>query len=156
MAELVEASLTKRWGGDVVSRSLAIVAIGLLTLSLLATGAIAQVDPGQNSVSSSSAKRLFAVEFRIGPAWVADKPPNEQLLFGEHSANLRKLREAGALKLGARYSDKGLVVLEAESETAAREMVEADPSVAAGTFVYEIHELSVFYEGALVRPAKLD
>ena len=128
--------------------------VGILFVPALGVLAVAQADPAQGTTSPSSVTHLFAVEFRVGPAWVADKPPNEQLLFGEHSANLRKLREAGALKLGARYSDKGLVVLEAESLAAAREMVEADSSIAAGTFVYEIHELSVFYEGSLTRPAR--
>ena len=96
--------------------------------------------------------RLYAVEFRTGPAWVADKPPNEQAHFAAHSANLRRLREAGALRIGARYSDKGLVVIEATSLEAARAMIDADPSIAAGTFVYEIHEFALFYEGTLTRP----
>jgi hypothetical protein len=43
-------------------------------------------------------------------------PAHEQSWFREHSANLRRLREDGSLVLGARYADKGLVVLSAVSE----------------------------------------
>lgn len=124
-------------------------------LGLFATSVAAA--PGSDTTPPTDAAAgpetsLYAVEFRTGPAWVADKPPNAQAHFAEHSANLRRLRESGALRIGARYADKGLVVIEAVSLDAAREMVDADPSIAAGTFVYEIHEFSLFYEGTLTRP----
>jgi uncharacterized protein YciI len=51
----------------------------------------------------------------------------EQAHFREHSANLRQLREDGALVFGARCSDKGLVVLAASSLEAARAMMDRDP-----------------------------
>jgi uncharacterized protein YciI len=89
--------------------------------------------------------KLFAVEFKTGPKWVAEKAPQEQEYFADHSANLRKLREAGSLVLGARYSDKGLIVLSAETEAAARAMIDQDPSVANGVFRYELHAFRVFY-----------
>ena len=91
--------------------------------------------------------KLFAVEFKTGPRWVASKQFHEQEHFREHSANLRKLREQGNLVLGARYGDKGLIVLAAESESAARAMIEQDPSVQNGIFSYELHPFSVFYGG---------
>jgi len=94
---------------------------------------------------------LFAVEFRVGSRWDASKAPHEQALFREHSANLKRLREAGHLIMGARYSDIGLIILAADSEAAARAMIDADPSIAAGTFRYAVSPLSVFYPGS-VRP----
>jgi uncharacterized protein YciI len=108
--------------------------------------------PGLESAQADVRMSLFAIEFTTGPTWVADKPANEQRYFREHSANLQALRESGALVVGARYGDTGLVIVEAVSIAAARTLVERDPSIAAGTFRYEVHPLSVFYGGALHPP----
>jgi hypothetical protein len=94
---------------------------------------------------------LFAVEIRVGPKWDSSKAPQEQALFREHSANLKRLRDAGHLIMGARYSDIGLIILAADSVASARAMIDADPSIAAGTFTYSVHPFSVFYSGN-VRP----
>ena len=51
--------------------------------------------------------------------------------------------------LGARYSEKGFLVLAAPSVEAARAMLDRDPSFAAGVFSYEVHEMSVFYPGTV-------
>lgn len=91
----------------------------------------------------------FAVEFRTGPAWQADKPPQEQAHFRAHSANLKRLRDAGLLVLGARLDERGFVVIAAVDEAAARAEVDADPSVQAGVFRYQIAPLQVFYGGSL-------
>jgi hypothetical protein len=99
--------------------------------------------------SRQSAPSLFAVEFRIGPKWDASKAPHEQAGFGEHSANLKRLRDSGALLLGARYADKGFIVLAAGSEAAARGEIEVDPSVRNQVFAYDIHEFRVFYPGCV-------
>ena len=101
-----------------------------------------------------AAGRLYAVEFKVGPQWVTAKAAHEQAYFREHSSNLGRLREQGSLVLGARYGEKGFVVLSAESEGAARAMVEQDPSVRHGTFAYELHEFSVFYGGAVQPSAR--
>ena len=95
----------------------------------------------------------FVVEFRIGPKWDASKKPVEQAYFREHSANLKRMRDGGQLIVGARYSDKGWIVITAESEPAARALIEADPSVQNGAFVFEMHPLNVFYAGCL-QPAR--
>lgn len=96
---------------------------------------------------------MFAVEFRTGPSWDAARKPQDQPYFREHSQSLRRLREAGQLLMGARYADKGLVVLTASSETAARALVEADPAVQHGTFAYQLHPFHLFYGGCLQPPA---
>lgn len=95
----------------------------------------------------------FAVEIRTGPGWDTRRPPQEQALFREHSAHLRRLREEGHVMLGARYADKGLLVVAAADTAAVRALFDADPSMKAGTFVYELHPLSVFY-GGCVQPAR--
>ena len=97
---------------------------------------------------------LFAIEIKTGPAWDAAKPPKDQAHFREHSANLRRLREQGVLLMGARYADKGLVVLRAASEGDAHALLKDDPSFQAGVFKYELHEFRVFYSGTLAAPPR--
>ena len=81
--------------------------------------------------------------------WDTAKPPQEQDYFQEHSANLRRMRESGSLLVGARYSDKGLVVVAADSIEEVREMMDDDPAISAGIFVAEIHPFNVFYSGTV-------
>lgn len=107
---------------------------------LLAGPAVAQ---------DSTALPLFAVEIRTGAKWDASRPPQEQPFFREHSQNLRRLRDAGHLVMGARYGEVGLVVLAATDAAAARAMMDADPSIEAGTFRYELQPFNVFYGGTL-------
>ena len=90
---------------------------------------------------------LFAVEIKVGPSWDNAKSPNEQAFFKEHSANLKRLRDEGHIVMGARYSDKGLVIFSASSTEEVRDMMEEDPAMKAGTFVYEVHAFNVFYPG---------
>jgi uncharacterized protein YciI len=92
---------------------------------------------------------VYAVEIRIGPAWDVAKKPHEQTHFREHSANLKRLRDQGSLVLGARYGDKGLVLLHAASEADAHAMMQQDPAIQQRVFVYELHEFSVFYGGSM-------
>ena len=97
--------------------------------------------------------KLFLVQFSLGPAWAAGKPPQEQPRFKEHGANLKRLRDDGKIVLGARYSDKGMVVLRFASEEQARAEIAADPGVQAGIFTFELFELRPFYDGCLARQA---
>lgn len=116
----------------------------ILALALLpAAGAQAQTPP------PAVEPPLFAIQVRKGPSWDEAKPPQAQAQFREHSAHLRKLREAGTLVMGARYSDVGLLVVTAENEAAARALMDGDPSIAAGTFGIEVHPFNVFYGGNL-------
>ena len=118
----------------------------LVTMIALSANVLAQ--PSQ-SAPNPPYLPLFAVEIKVGPEWDASKPPNEQPHFREHSANLKRLRDAGALIMGARYSDIGLVVVAAETEAQARTMLSEDPSFKAGIFKYEIYPFNVFYSGTL-------
>jgi uncharacterized protein YciI len=99
--------------------------------------------------------RLYIVHFKMGPAWIADKPFEEQAHAREHSQNLARLRREGTLLLGARYAEKGMIVLRATSAAAAQAQIEKDAAVQARVFVYEISELQPFYEGCVtVSPDK--
>ena len=114
---------------------------GLAFLLLAGTTVARAADP--------PAANLYAVEITIGPSWDKAKAAHEQPYFREHSANLGKLREKGALVLGARYSDKGLVVLQAASAQDARAMMDEDPSIQNGVFAYQLHDFNVFYGGSV-------
>jgi len=119
-----------------------------LAIALFAPAAVAQSAAGSAQPSTADADaRLYAVEIRTGPKWDGAQPTQQQAYFKEHSANLRQLRESGRLVLGARYSDKGLVILSAASAEEARALMNQDPAIAHGTFVYELHEFNVFYAG---------
>ena len=133
------------------------VAFAALALGALAP-ARAQSDAGSGAAAAEARPEpaepsLFAIEITVGPGWDSSKPPNAQAFFAEHSANLRRLRESGQLILGARYSDKGLIVVRAGSPGEVHAMMAQDPSIEAGTFRYEVHPFAVFYPGLIeVRP----
>ena len=93
----------------------------------------------------------FAVEITVGPGWDTSIAPNEQAYFKEHSEHLAALREAGHISMGARYSDVGLLMIQATSADAVRALMDDDPSMQAGTFQYKVHAMNVFYPA---RPAK--
>ena len=114
-------------------------------------GAVAQVQPAASMLSELP---LFAVEITVGSKWDQSKPPQEQQFFQDHSSNLKRLRDSGALIMGARYSDKGLVVLAAQDEAEARAMMDEDPSMKAEVFKYQIHPFSVFYGGTIKTRAR--
>jgi len=95
--------------------------------------------------------RLFAVEVKVGPNWDTSKPPHEQVFFAEHSANLKRLRDAGHIIMGARYSDVGLILFSAGEAEEVVQMMLQDPSMEAGTFKYEVHSFNVFYPGMVQR-----
>ena len=132
----------------------------LITASFLAlSGAVVAqtATPATGSEPAGAAAPaglLFAVEIKTGPAWDAAKPPQDQAHFREHSAHLRRLREQGVLLVGARYADKGLLVLRAASAGDAHAMLKDDPSIQAGVFKYELHGFRVFYSGTLAAPPR--
>lgn len=126
----------------VLSRSLALAT----SIASVAIGAMAQAQP---TTSPPNEAPLFAVEITVGAKWDSSKPAHEQQFFREHSSNLKRLRDSGALIVGARHSDKGLVVLTAQDEEQARAMMDEDPSMKAQVFRYQVHPMSVFYGGVL-------
>jgi len=95
---------------------------------------------------------LYIVTYTTGSLWDAAKPPQEQQYFKEHSANLSKLRKEGVIKMGARYADKGIVVIKARSLSVAKELIFADAAVANKLFIADIQKFNLFYEGCVERP----
>lgn len=104
--------------------------------------------------AAGAALPLYAIEIKIGAAWDPNKAPQDQAHFREHSAHLKRLRDQGVLVMGARYADKGLVVLRAASESEAHLLMKDDPSMQAGVFTYELHPFRVFYSGTVSVPAR--
>jgi len=113
---------------------------GTLTLVLLCAGIIDSQTPKPP---------LFVVIFSLGPNWDADKPADQQRGFREHSANLQRLRTGQSAVLGGRYSDKGMVIIQAADEAAARGMFSGDEMVRAGVFRMELYPFAPFYTGCI-------
>ena len=101
--------------------------------------------PVYGLADDGEARERFIVHLETGPAWDPALPPGEQDRFAEHSANMKRLRDEGAIVFGARYSDYGLLIIESDSVDAVRAELEADPGVAAGIFVFRVDPISVFY-----------
>ncbi len=110
----------------------------------------AQPAPGPAAAQGSAVEgELFAVEFRTGPGWDPSKPPAEQAHFRDHSANLARLRKEGRILIGARYSDKGFIVMSGTTAEEVRALLAVDPAVQRRVFDAEVHEFSVFYAGCV-------
>ena len=70
----------------------------------------------------------------------------ERAVIGEHFAHLQRALAAGTLILAGRTQEPtpvGLVIIRAESETAARRFADADPAVRAGVFRYDCKPYAV-------------
>ncbi|MDJ0940329.1 MAG: YciI family protein [Woeseiaceae bacterium] len=123
------------------------IGLSLVLTVLLIVGHIGSCAVAQEASTADANLSLFAVEIKIGPNWDAAKAPSDQAFFKEHSANLKRLRDEGHIVMGARYSDIGLIIIAAATKEAVRTMMDQDPSMSAGTFVFEVHAFNVFYPG---------
>jgi len=121
------------------------VAVLMVSLSAVARTATA----GEDAAPPAPRSPLFIVHFFPGPAWEAEKPFPGQVGASEHSANLKRLRDAGSILVGARYEDRGMIVLKAASEEEARAEIARDPMVAAGTFAMTIASFHPFFPGCI-------
>ena len=99
-----------------------------------------------------STDSLYIVTYTTGTAWDTAKSPNEQPYFKEHSSNLSNLRKAGTIKFGARYAEKGIIIISASSFAAAKEIIFNDPAVKNNLFSADLQKLSPFYFGCIEKP----
>ena len=95
---------------------------------------------------------LFIVTFTTGPTWDSMKGPGEQIHFKEHSANLGAWRKEGIIRFGARYADKGIIIIGSASMAAARKLIHDEEGVSSGLFAADIQKLSPFYFGCIEKP----
>jgi hypothetical protein len=115
-------------------------------LFVLALGCIRMAAFAQTSPLADS---LYMVTYTTGPAWDFNKEPGEQMYFKEHSNNLSKLRREGVIKAGARYAEKGIIIISAQSSLFAAELIFTDPAIVNKLLVADVQKLYVFYEGCL-------
>ena len=99
-------------------------------------------------IQTPSAK-YFIVIFSPGPQWNHEISPRDQPGMKEHSANLQKLRKDGMIAVGARYSDKGMVVIKGDSLDAVKNLFADDPMVKENVFMMEVYEWKPFYKGSV-------
>ncbi|HKP08441.1 MAG TPA: YciI family protein [Microbacterium sp.] len=77
------------------------------------------------------------------PEMVIDATSDEQRIVSAHFDYLVGLRDRGILILAGRTQEAegtfGITIFEADDESAAREVMRADPAVAAGVFLASLH-----------------
>lgn len=95
---------------------------------------------------------LYLVTYSLGSAWDMNKSPQDQVYFKEHSGHLSRLRSDGIIRAGARYADKGMIIIKSKSLRDALAMINSDQAVINDLFRAEVHKMQVFYEGCLERP----
>jgi hypothetical protein len=120
-------------------------------LSLAVAVALAGLLPGAMPQAQQPAERTMALVFTTGPGWDASKPPNAQAHFGSHSANLRRLKEAGVIVAGGRFGPYGLILVRAPTADSARAMLVPDSSLVVGTFKVDVSPWATIYEGTITR-----
>jgi hypothetical protein len=94
---------------------------------------------------------LFIVTCTTGSLWDKSKEPAEQAYFKDHSSRLGKWRQDRVIKLGARYADKGIIIISAATMTAAKDIILSDPAVINKLFEADLQKLNVFYDGCVTR-----
>lgn len=121
-----------------------------LFLALAACGTAAQEpDPPAfeaPAASSTTMTQYYMVFLRRGPAWTSARPPETTKVSQGHMANIARLQAEGKLVVAGPLDDvngganrlTGLFVFRTASAEETKELVETDPAVAAGRFVYEI------------------
>jgi hypothetical protein len=97
-------------------------------------------------------RQYFIVIYTPGSGWNAAKPPGEQLHFKTHSKHLQTLRTQNKITLGARYADKGMIIITGENEGEIRSTIMGDSAVIDKVFTAEIYPYNVFYYGCLEKP----
>ncbi|HEY4612521.1 MAG TPA: hypothetical protein VIL52_02880 [Bacteroidota bacterium] len=119
-------------------------------MHLVALTLVAAMSNAVSGYTPQTPQKQYAVAiFSVGSAWDQSKPPNEQKGFKEHSENLRRLRSEKKIVIGARYADKGIVIMEGLSVDEARAEFSADPTLKEKVFILEVHPFNAFFKGCL-------
>ena len=102
----------------------------------------------QDSIAQNK-DEYFIVLYSIGENWDTTKLTHEQLYFSEHSAQLSGLRKANKITIGARYSNKGMIILKANDQLEAQKIIAKDPAIQNKIFRAEIYSFYTFYSGCI-------
>jgi uncharacterized protein len=124
---------------------------GLLLLILVCGGAstspLAQTPqaPVINPQTGTEMITYYMVLLRRGPAWTAAVTPETSAVSRGHMENIQRLTTLGKMVVAVPFLEQtgeraltGLFILRVESAAEARALVESDPAVKAGRFVYEL------------------
>ena len=112
----------------------------------LLTGLILLLAISPAVLSQEPAHKL--VEFQMallkhGPKWTATETPETKRIHEEHVNYVMSLLDSGKATIAGPFTDDGdiggVFVFRAKSAAEAKAWVEADPSVAAGLYVAEMH-----------------
>jgi uncharacterized protein len=120
-----------------------------LLIPLLYVSAIAQSLPAQTPEPNKKSKQFIYV-LHLVPRLYDDKAWTEEdkAAVDRHLANFKAATHSGELILAGRTRESGdktfgIAIFEAADEAAARKFMEADPAVAAGVMIADLHPFAV-------------
>jgi uncharacterized protein YciI len=95
---------------------------------------------GVSAETPGTARPVYLVVYRLGPAWVAGKPSAEQPGMRDHFEYYLDLYRKGRLQAGGGFTDGsgGAAIFEADGDEAAAAFLAADPAVVSGAFQYDL------------------
>jgi|SRR6266568_762994 len=112
----------------------------LLLVAVLLAAASAVAEPPKIEMT-----KYHIVFLRRGPAWTAEQTPEVKAILDGHFKNMQRLAAEGKLVVAGPFLDQsgekalaGLFIFRIETMDAAKALVETDPAVKAGRFVYDI------------------
>lgn len=122
------------------------------TRSWIFAGALALCIWGiaERGTAQPAARKQYVLVLKHGPKWVDGKPVAEQKLNG-HGQYLQSQMEKGALQIAGPFLDDsgGLIIYNAESEAAARDIEMHDPGVMDQILAIEsVRPFSISFDAA--------
>jgi uncharacterized protein YciI len=113
--------------------------VTLFTLWLTITAFLTTTASANAPAKVETLTAAFLVIYRAGPAWPAGKTLAE-LPLRDHGGYMLDLYKRGLMRMAGGFDDNsgGAVVLNVDSIENARAIVDADPAVTSGLFVYEL------------------
>lgn len=123
----------------------------VLLVALIAL-AIPRVGTAQTSAPSAQTPQLpagmsqyYFVILKRGPAWTAEVTPETTKVSQGHRANLDRLAKEGKLVVAGPFMEAmgnpimaGILILKVATAAEAKALVDADPGVKAGRFIYDM------------------
>jgi uncharacterized protein YciI len=97
----------------------------------------------QKEAPASKLVQFHMALFAKGPGWNSTAEPTRNSILHQHFANVMSMLDSGKAVLAGPLADEsevaGIFILRASSADEAKSWVEADPSIKAGLFKFEIH-----------------
>ena len=117
---------------------------------LAATAALAACAPGPGLAQEAPARQQYVYVLRLAAPFQQESAwtDAENAIVSRHFERLAQAAKAGQLILAGRTLEPlaatfGLVIFEAESESAARTFMQSDPAVEAGLMTATLHPYAV-------------